>query len=133
MPVLQGIHALAPVVRIYPAAQLAPFCSLVCMMSIVLSAMRAIPCDERVSKRFEYLLAVIVVISLIVMVLIPVTSIAQRFFMPSLGYASCSELQGNPTLWFSDWVRDPAWCVKGKSLDWVNEQARTAAAPHSTP
>jgi len=85
--------------------------------------MRAIPCDERISKKFEYALAITVVISLVVVVLIPVTSVAQRSYMPSLGYSLCSELQGNPTMWFTDWVRDPAWCVKGKSLEWVNKQA----------
>ena len=123
VPVYEGLTSLAPAIRIYPAAQLAPFCSVVCIMSIMLSVMRAIPCDERISKKFEYALAITVVISLVVVVLIPVTSVAQRSYMPSLGYSLCSELQGNPTMWFTDWVRDPAWCVKGKSLEWVNKQA----------
>ena len=125
-PVFQGIASIAPAIRIYPAAQLAPFCSVVCIMSIILSVMRAIPCDERISTKFEYALAITVVISLVVMALIPVTSVAQRFYMPSLGYSLCSELQGNPTMWFTDWVRNPDWCVKGKSLEWVNEQATMA-------
>jgi hypothetical protein len=48
----------------------------------------------------------------------------QNHFMPRLGYSQCTELQGNPTLWFTDWVKHPAWCVSGKTLEWVTEQAQ---------
>ncbi|AVT00833.1 hypothetical protein C8236_06585 [Paracidovorax avenae] len=124
VPVFLGIAARAPVVRIAPAAQLAPFVAVVCAMANVLGAMRVALCGEAAIAKFERAFTVVVLASGLVMLLIPVTSFIQRLYMPSLGYTACYELQGNPTLWFTDWVRDPAWCVKGKSLDWVNEQAR---------
>ncbi|SDC78375.1 hypothetical protein SAMN05192589_103216 [Paracidovorax valerianellae] len=93
-------------------------------MVIAMGAMRAIPTSDSGIKKFERFLTYTVLLNTLVLVLIPVTSVAQRFYMPSVGYSMCSELQGNPTMWFTDWVRDPAWCVKGKSLEWVNEQRR---------
>lgn len=124
VPVFQGIAARAPVVRIAPAAQLAPFVAVVCIMAIVLGAMRVALCREAAIAKFERAFTIAVLASGLVMLLIPVTSFIQRLYMPSLGYTACYELQGNPTLWFTDWVKDPALCVKGKSLDWVNEQAQ---------
>ncbi|GKT25537.1 hypothetical protein [Acidovorax sp. SUPP3334] len=85
--------------------------------------MRAIPASDKVIYPFERVFTISVLLGGIAMVLIPVTSVAQRFYMPSVGYTVCSELQGHPTMWFTDWVRDPALCVKGKSLEWVTEQA----------
>lgn len=124
VPVFQGIAARAPAVRIAPAAQLAPFVALVCIMAIVLGAMRVAKCREAAIAKFERAFTIAVLASGLVMLLIPVTSFVQRLYMPSLGYTECYELQGNPTLWFTDWVKDPASCVKGKSLEWVRNRAR---------
>ncbi|WP_208912622.1 hypothetical protein [Paracidovorax avenae] len=132
VPMFQDIFARAPGVRIAPAVLLAPFLAVVCFMGMVVSSMRAIPCRASLIKRFEFAANLSIAASTIALLLVPVTSIAQRFYMPSIGYTQCHALQGQPTLWFTDWVRDPAWCVKGKSLDWVNEQAR-APVPHGAP
>ena len=132
VPMFQDIFAKAPVVRIAPAVLLAPFLAVVCFMGMVVSSMRAIPCRASLIKRFEFAANISIAASTIALLLVPVTSIAQRFYMPSIGYTQCHALQGQPTLWFTDWVRDPAWCVKGKSLDWVNEQA-LRPVPISTP
>ncbi len=67
------------------------------------------------------------------MLLIPVTAVLVRSQMPRIGYTQCHVLQGQPTLWFTDWIRDPALCVKGKSLDWVNEQAKQPRRPALPP
>lgn len=131
VPVFQGIAARAPAVRVAPAAQLAPFVAVVCLMAIVLGAMRVAKCRAAAIAKFERAFTIAVLASGLVMLLIPVTSFIQRVYMPSLGYTACYELQGNPTLWFTDWVKDPALCVKGKSLDWVNEQARLST-PRAT-
>lgn len=129
---VQQIAAGAAGVRIAPAAQLAPFLVVLCILGIVVGIMRAIPLSDGPIRRAERAFNITVAASAIAFLLVPVTSIAQRFYMPSIGYTQCHALQGQPTLWFTDWVRDPAWCVKGKSLDWVNEQAR-APAPHGVP
>jgi hypothetical protein len=43
--------------------------------------------------------------------------------MPKLGYTRCNILEDHPTIYFTDWVKNPDWCVRGKSREWVNEQA----------
>ncbi|MDA8447841.1 hypothetical protein [Paracidovorax valerianellae] len=123
VPPINAIASNAPVVRIAPASQVAPFVAAFCLIGIVVGIMRAVPCSDRRIKPYEFAFKIAVVAALVAMVLIPVTSIGQRFYMPRLGYSLCSELEGNPTMWFTDWVRNPAWCVGGKSLEWVSEQA----------
>ncbi|WP_280190302.1 hypothetical protein [Delftia sp. PS-11] len=46
--------------------------------------------------------------------------------MPKLGYTRCNILEGHPNMYFTDWVKNPDWCVRGKSREWVREQARLA-------
>src|SRR5258708_8116230 len=48
----------------------------------------------------------------------------QYYSMPKLGYTRCNILEDHPTIYFTDWVKNPDWCVRGKSREWVNEQAR---------
>ena len=128
VPMVQDVVSRAPVVRITPGMHLMPFIVAFCSLGIVVMVMRAIPCRASLIKKFELAANLSVAASAIALLLIPVVAIAQRYYMPSIGYTQCHALQGQPTLWFTDWVRDPAWCVKGKSPDWVNEQARLSGA-----
>ncbi|AVS91703.1 hypothetical protein C8246_07815 [Paracidovorax avenae] len=125
---VQQIAAGAAGVRIAPAAQLAPFVAALCILGIVVGVMRAIPFGDGLVRRAERAFNITVAASAIALLLLPVTSIAQHYYMPSIGYTQCHILQGQPMRGFTDWVRDPAWCVKGKSLDWVNEQAKALAS-----
>lgn len=50
----------------------------------------------------------------------------QYYAMPKLGYTRCNILENHPTIYFTDWVKNPAWCVRGKSREWVKEQAHLA-------
>lgn len=50
----------------------------------------------------------------------------QYYAMPKLGYTRCNILENHPTIYFTDWVNNPDWCVRGKSREWVKEQARLA-------
>lgn len=50
----------------------------------------------------------------------------QYYAMPRLGYTRCNILEGHPNIYFTDWVKTPEWCVRGKSREWVKEQARLA-------
>ncbi|SDD56397.1 hypothetical protein SAMN05192589_107122 [Paracidovorax valerianellae] len=123
VPAIVGIAHRVPVVRIAPTAQVAPFIAIFCLLGLVVSSMRAVPCSDALIKPFERAFIASIVAGGLSMLLIPVTAAVVRFNMPSLGYSICGDLQGHPTLWFTDWVRDPAWCVKDKSLEWVFEQA----------
>lgn len=128
VPTIEGIAQRAPVVRIGPAVQVAPFIAAFCLLGIAVASMRAIPCSDRIIKPFERAFIATVLAGVAAMLLIPVTAALARSQMPSIGYTQCHVLQGQPTLWFTDWIRDPAWCVRGKNLDWVNEQARLSVA-----
>ncbi len=128
VPTIEGVVERAPVVRIGPAVQVAPFVAAFCLVGVVVASMRAIPCSDRIIKPFERAFIATVLAGVVAMLLIPVTAALARSRMPSIGYTQCHVLQGQPTLWFTDWVRDPAWCVRGKSLDWANEQARLSLA-----
>lgn len=128
VPTIEGVVERAPVVRIGPAVLVAPFVAAFCLLGVVVASMRAIPCSDRIIKPFERAFIAAVLAGVVAMLLIPVTAALARSRMPSIGYTQCHVLQGQPTLWFTDWVRDPAWCVRGKSLDWVNEQARLSVA-----
>jgi len=123
VPTFRAIASTAPAVRISPAAQLAPFIAVTCLIGMVVACMRAIPCSDRAIKRAERAANIAVIASGVALLLVPVTAVSVRYYMPSLGYTICSDLEDNPTIWFTDWVRDPAWCVRGKSLKWVTEQA----------
>jgi len=128
-PIKQMIFSM-PVIRIRPTALLAPF---VLLISLVLPAglvLKAIPHEGVWVKRLEGLFNFLVFLSVGVLLLIISTStLLQSRFMPQLGYVKCGQLQDQPSVWFTDWVLNSGWCVKGKSLDWVNEQASATPKP----
>jgi len=125
-PIKQMIFSM-PVIRIRPTALLAPFALLISLVLPLGLVLKAIPYEGVWVKRLEALFNFLVFLSVGVLCLIISTSaLAQSRWMPRLGYVQCDQLQDQPSVWFTDWVRNPAWCVKGKSLEWVNEQARTS-------
>lgn len=115
VPMVQDIMSRAPVVRITPGMHLMPCVVAFGSLAIVVMVMRAIPCRDSLVKKFELAANLSVAASTIALLLVPVVSFAQYYYMPSIGYIPCNALQGQPTRWFNDWVRDPAWCMKGKT------------------
>jgi hypothetical protein len=57
--------------------------------------------------------------------------ILQQTYLPQMGYSECNKLRGAPSVYFTDWVKDPAWCVYQKDHAWVREQAAKADAAKS--
>jgi hypothetical protein len=94
-----------------------------CIVVLVLVAAR-LAGAHAVAVKVEVPLAWLCIITLIA---IPIISIAgaflQHWLFPKYGYSYCNLLSGNPTVWFNDWVKNPEWCVRGKTHDWVREQA----------
>ena len=122
---LQDFRALAPAIRIYPGAVLGPFTIAVAVILIVAVPMKAIPVWKSFTDRMGSVLNVIALLGGIALIVVmPAISVSQHYFTPHFGYSQCTELQGNPTMWFTDWVRNPAWCVSGKTREWVAEQGR---------
>jgi len=131
VPTIVDIANLAPAVQISPSALIAPFGAGMLMLLLIVGGMRAIPLSERIVKPVEHAMIIVMLGAFVGMWLVPITGIAQHFFMPSLGYYPCNILRGSPNKWSNDWVRDPVWCVKGKTVEWVNEQARSATMPNA--
>lgn len=48
---------------------------------------------------------------------------ATRYVMPKYGYHICQKLDGGLSIWHNDWVRNPDWCVRGKTREWVRAMA----------
>jgi hypothetical protein len=126
IPTLYGIAVNAPVLRVYPGSigiPAAVFFIFTCYAALIL---RAIPISDSIIKKvrpwiigsFWLMLAAFVFGVLIV-------STLQHHYFPKNGYTECDQLQGAPSIWFTDWVKDPAWCVKGKDRKWVLEQSLT--------
>lgn len=123
---IEGIATQAPAVRITPGALLFPFVGIFTALGLVIAVLRAIPFNGRPVQIMEKIFNLTVLASAIVLALIVTTStLIQSHYMPKLGYSRCGLLQGNPTVWFTDWVKDQGHCVRGKTVDWVNEQPRS--------
>ena len=134
VPAIERLVALAPVIRIGSAALLAPFLMAICPVVIALVILKAIPYEGAVVKKLEYALNALVFAAGGALLLILVAStLVQSHYMAKLGYTRCGLLQGNPTMWFTDWVRNPDWCVRGKTREWVAEQARLAESTGKQP
>ncbi|WP_208912450.1 hypothetical protein [Paracidovorax avenae] len=119
----------APVVRIWPGIALAPTMLPLGFLALFALTMKAMSLGERIIANITRLIDALVVMNFAILLLLACTStLLQNHYLPRLGYAKCQELKGQPSPWFSDWVRDPAWCVKGKGLEWIKEQANLAAS-----
>jgi hypothetical protein len=80
-----------------------------------------------VAAKLEVTLARVGIITLIALPVFSISgSLLQHGLLPKYGYHYCNLLSGNPTVWFNDWVKNPEWCVRGKTHEWVREQAAKA-------
>jgi hypothetical protein len=125
---IEQIGALAPAIRVVPGSLVFPFVGVFAALAVVIAILRAIPYDGKPLQTLEKAFNLTVLASFIALALVATTStLLQDRYLPELGYSRCELLQGSPTLWFTDWVRNPDWCVRGKTLEWVDEQAQSAA------
>jgi hypothetical protein len=124
-PTLRGAVAGAPMLRIYPGSVAMPTFFILAVVGYTGLALRAIPVRDSIIKVFRRLviwLFWLMLVSFLFGVLI--ASVGQHQYFPKNGYTECDQLQGAPSLWFTDWVKNPAWCVKGKDRAWVFERAQ---------
>lgn len=127
---VNDLIAKAPVVRIGWADPLALVVFPLLLILLVSLVLKAIPAGSRFQPALvRSLLGLLIAGAVLLLVVLPAARFAQSRYMTELGYSSCNALQGNPTIWFQDWVRDPAWCVKGKTKKWVREQAASREKP----
>lgn len=94
---------------------------------LVLAAVRSTYYEGAITKALDRLLIISGVIQIaLLMTVLTMSTLIQDQVMPKLGYSNCALLQGNPTLWFTDWIKNPEWCVHGKDRQWVHGQAKAA-------
>ena len=129
---MDDLIARAPVIRIGWADPLALVVFPLLLVILVTVALKAVPTGQKWTPVLARCIHVLLVIGTLVLFLVlPVIRFLQDDYMSSIGYAECNALKGNPTIWFKDWVKDPAWCVPGKDLEWVRHQA-SAQGPGAT-
>lgn len=125
IPMLKDINALAPTIRIMPGAPTIFMTPFVFITLALVSVLNSIPCNDSILRKSDKALSIIFTlgISSALVSLIFITPL-QYYAMPKLGYTRCNILEGHPTIYFTDWVKNPEWCVRGKTREWVKEQAR---------
>jgi hypothetical protein len=125
IPTLASLISLDPVIRIGVAALLLPFLGAITFLAGLIFILKAIPLGQTLVRKLVKGLNYLVLTSAVVLVFaLPAALFSQHHFMPKLSYTECDLLKDKPGLWFNDWVKNPDWCVKGKTREWVNEQAR---------
>ena len=121
---LQELNASAPVIRIWPSIVMGPVMLPFLFLTVAVVTMKAIPIGTGFTDRAVAWIHVLLIMNFLTMLLtLTASTFLQGHFMPKRGYIQCTELKDHSYIWFSDWMRDPAWCVKGKTLDWVKAQA----------
>ncbi len=101
----------------------------VILIFVVIAA--AIPLSDRLLKKLRaWMSSLILWIPLACWVLMfPAQYVLPYYLMPKLGYTPCKFKTGLSRSNIVYWIKNPAWCVKGKDRKWVLEQAAARAAP----
>jgi hypothetical protein len=121
-----GLIEDAPVIRIYAGSILTPFFVAMAFTIVLIAVLKAMPARPAVVKSAQRWGERLVLLCFAMLFLVVLARPAQQYYMPKRGYTECNALQGNPTIWFTDWIKNPEWCVRGKDRAWVFEQARAA-------
>lgn len=125
---INDLIASSPAVRLSMAATSVFFALPLASIMLVLSVFKGIPIKWSGVDLLVRLLNINIFAAAAFMVIgVPMLTFLQYHYMPKLGYSKCNELQGHPTMWFNDWVKNPEWCVRGKDRAWVLEQAQRQA------
>ena len=132
LPDIQDLLTLAPVVQITPGTPVVFTGILMMFIIVVLSIFSAIPWKEQTFKKIggilRYIFNLILIINgITALISLFIITPLQYYAMPKLGYTRCGILEGEPNKYSTNWVKNPAWCVRGKSHEWIKEQARMAA------
>ena len=122
------VRAGAPIVRIWPGSIIKYPLPVLLLAGIISGIFRAIPWPQA----FEYMQRVLVWLLWPFLATMAFALIGARplssYYMSTHGYHRCELFADAATRrWFTDWVKDPKWCVPGKGPDWVKEQAAKEA------
>ncbi|WP_225613988.1 hypothetical protein [Delftia sp. DLF01] len=131
---IYDLRNLSPTIRITPSDLVALCAPIISASGITIMIQKAIPCKADITKIPERILKTSLFAGILLMLfcLFIITPL-QHYAMPKLGYTRCNILKGHPNIYYSDWVKNPDWCVRGKSREWVKQQARLAGSTESNP
>ena len=108
-----------------------PIFGVYCVIVSVLHLLNQPALYKRFMERIGVPMMVIsLAISVVLLVAAPITA---RIVMPLQGYSACSALQGGMNLYHTYWLRNPEWCVRGKSLEWAQAMAAREAGADIDP
>ena len=127
IPETLDLFDLSPVVRITPLSPMIGSFWAIPLTLIVAVIANAIPFKKQTLKKVECILLSSTCVNIFFaavgfFAILPL----QYYAMPQLGYTHCNILEGHPNKDSMDWVKNSEWCVRGKSREWVKEQARLA-------
>lgn len=122
---VQDLWLQSAVVRITPGAPVAIYVVMISAIMAIGLVLKSIPCSYILMKIIDrgFCMVTVFGVALVAGCILVLTPL-QYYAMPKLGYTRCNILQDHPSIYFTDWVKKPDWCVRGKSREWVREQAR---------
>jgi len=125
---IRDVRAGEPIVSVWPTIATPIPAALLFLTAVIVGVFRAIPwpqASDYVQRVLVWLLwPFLVAMAFDVIGVRPLAS----YYMPKHGYHRCERFElGATRRWFTDWVKDPKWCVPGKGPDWVKEQAAKEA------
>ena len=137
LDLIRDVHAGEPIVSVWPMIATPIPAAIFFLTAVIVFVFRAIPWPQA----FEYMQRVLVWLLWPFLATMAFALIGARplssYYMSTHGYHRCELFADAATRrWFTDWVKDPKWCVPGKGADWVKEQAakeakEAAEKPHS--
>ena len=130
---IDELRATPPVIRLTSGIFITPLLIPFAFMAFLVSLTRLLnigPAYRWLEARMSKFVVWTVAPGLIAIALHP---IVVRIAMPMHGYSICHRLDGSLSMWHNDWVRNPDWCVWGKTHDWVYEQAGLEPPPRRYP
>jgi hypothetical protein len=117
----------APSLRIRSGSLLMPFGALMFFSMLVLTPLRIWKFQTLGAWVERYLLIGSLIACVVAAPIILIGGhFLQQAYLPDRGYTECNKLSGAPSVYFTDWVKNPAWCVYKKDHAWVREQAAKA-------
>jgi hypothetical protein len=126
LPTIRGIITDEPLLRLYPLSVMMPCFAIALVVGYTALILRAIPVREQIIRKLKPWVVSVFWLLPVSFLIGSALGFLQHHYFPKNGYTECDQLQGAPSVWFTDWVKNPAWCVKGKDRAWVFEQARIA-------
>jgi uncharacterized membrane protein len=121
---IKDLIELSATIRITPGAPVVAYFPVILAVGLISSLSKAIPCKTSILKVTERTFNATMLAGLMIMAsCLALITPLQYYAMPKLGYTRCNILEGHPTIYFTDWVKNAEWCVRGKSREWVKDQA----------